>query len=267
VSKWGSCVRSRARSARGLWFVAPCLMAILILWMNGPAWVQAHGDENAPSVRVASDIAWTHETIKLAYGGDPFRGLLLARRCGHCHGTEGFSAEPTVPNLAGVDRLSLWKQLQDFRSGKRRSPVMEPMAALLSSQDSADVAAYFSMLPTFADPQDNRTFPQTMADRTRVPMARKLVTFGDGSRGIPPCQACHGPVAFAKGAPSLSTQNASYILKQLEHFSDGTRSNDINVVMREIARHLSPEERAALSQYYGAGLSATNQGPAAPISP
>jgi cytochrome c553 len=100
--------------------------------------------------------------------GDAFRGLLLARRCNHCHGEEGFSSVPGFPNLAGEDRLSFWKQMQDFRSGKRTSPVMQGIAEGFSARDAADLAAYYAMLPTASDPQDNRSFPQSMPT-PRVP--------------------------------------------------------------------------------------------------
>lgn len=206
-----------------------------------------------PTARVPSNIAWTRETIQAASNGDAFRGSLIARRCSHCHGAEGFSAEPFVPDLAGMDRLSIWKQLEDFRSGKRTSQVMQPIAALLSAQNAADVAAYFSMLPTFPDAQDNRSFPRALPDSTKSQLAERLIVFGDGRRGIPPCQACHGPVGYVKGAPSLATQNGGYLLGQLQHFSDDRRTNDINLVMRSIAKQLTDEEKAAVSGYYGAG--------------
>src|SRR5579864_1725743 len=235
--------------------------AVVLLGVGVP--LRLSGDppeDSAPAIRVSSNVAWTPETIKQASNGDPFRGMLLARRCGHCHGTGGFSAEPFVPNLAGIDRLSIWKQLEDFRSGKRISPVMQPIVAPLSSRDIADVSAYFSMLPTFADPQDNRTFPQATPDSAKLRAAQKLVGFGDGHRGIPPCQACHGPVAYVKGAPTLSIQNGRYVLTQLQHFADGTRANDINMVMRTIARQLTAEELGALAEYYGAGRAPSPQG-------
>jgi cytochrome c553 len=56
-----------------------------------------------------------------------------------CHGREGFSSSVSVPNLAAMDRLVIWKQLADFRSGKRSSLFMQPIANSLSLQDSADV--------------------------------------------------------------------------------------------------------------------------------
>jgi len=85
-------------------------------------------------------------------------------------------------------------------------------------------------------------------------MAIELILFGDGRRGIPPCQACHGPAGSVKGAPSLTTQNAAYLLEQLNHFAKGDRANDINVRMRSIARQLTDQEKKALAEYYGAGL-------------
>ncbi len=239
--------------------LASCGLAFLLAGVNSSAQSSAKSasatpENNQPSVRIPSNVAWTPEVLSLASSGDAFHGLLLARRCNHCHGEEGFSSVPAFPNLAGLDRLSLWKQMQDFRSGKRTSPVMQPIAEGLSARDSADLAAYFAMLPTANDPQDNRSFPQALREADRAPLANRLIVFGDGRRGIPPCQSCHGPVGYVQGAPPLAAQNGDYLQEQLEHFSDGNRTNDINVRMRSIARQLTAAEKSAVSQYYGAGL-------------
>jgi cytochrome c553 len=207
-----------------------------------------------PPDRIPSYVAWTPETIASASSGDAFRGLLLAKRCAHCHGDEGFSARGPTPNLAGLNKLAIFKQLADFRTQKRPSHTMDPIAASLSPRDEADVVAYFSRLPVFTDPQDNRAFPQSRPDPNHAAIATHLVSFGDGERGIPPCQACHGPVAYRPGVPSLMTQNAEYILIQLEAFANGTRTNDINEPMRTIAALLTKEERQDLAEYYGSGL-------------
>jgi cytochrome c553 len=227
------------------------LLAITLLLSGRDSSAQKENSE--PPVRIPSDVAWTEETLTIISRGDAFRGLLLARRCNHCHGEEGFSSVPGFPNLAGEDRLSFWKQMQDFRSGKRTSPVMQGIAEGFSARDAADLAAYYAMLPTASDPQDNRSFPQSMSDSARASMAIRLIVFGDGQRGIPPCQSCHGPVSYVKGAPPLATQNGAYLEEQLEHFSNGDRANDINVRMRSLARQLTAEEKTAVSEYYGAG--------------
>ncbi len=207
----------------------------------------------APS-HIPSLVQWTPETIATASSGDAFRGLLLALGCEHCHGAEGFSPEANIPNLAGLDKLSIWKELQDFRSHKRMSPVMSPIAEALTPRQIADVVAYYSALPVFSDPQDNRSFPQMSADSSHAPTASHLLVFGDGERGIPPCQSCHGPIAYRPGAPALMNQNAAYVLEQLENFSSGVRANDINMPMRTISGLLTDEERHALADFYGSGL-------------
>jgi cytochrome c553 len=214
-------------------------------------WLLARG--GAPD-RIPSNVSWTPETIAAASSGDAFRGMLLAKRCDHCHGAEGFSPVASTPNLGGMNRLAIWKQLEDFQTHKRMSRVMVPIAESLSARDVADVVAYYAKLPVFLDPQDNRVFPQTLTESAHSAIASHLVSFGDGERGIPPCQSCHGPVAYRTGVPSLMTQNGDYLLNQLEGFASGTRANDINEPMRTIAKLLSDDERHALAEYYGAGL-------------
>jgi len=204
--------------------------------------------------RIPSLVTWTPDNIAVATSGDAFRGMLLAKRCDHCHGSEGFTAVGSTPNLAGMNKLAIWKQLEDFRSHKRNSRVMEPIAESLSSRDVADVVSYYADLPVFTDPQDNRVFPEAQPDAGHAAIASRLVTFGDGERGIPPCQSCHGPVAYRVGVPSLASQNGDYVLNQLEAFADRGRANDINMPMRTISALLSVDERKALAEYYGAGL-------------
>jgi cytochrome c553 len=153
-----------------------------------------------------------------------------------------------------MDKLAVWKQLEDFRSHKRKSRVMEPIAESLSPRDVGDVVAYYSKLPVFSDPQDNRSFPGSQPDPVHAGIASHLVSFGDGERGIPPCQSCHGPVAYRPGVPSLMTQNSEYVLDQLTAFANRTRTNDINMPMRTISSLLSDDEKDALAEYYGSGL-------------
>ena len=239
--------RNRAawgHGAEAVWRAACILMASSLVLL---------ASDNAPE-RIPSDVSWTAETVAMASSGDAFRGMLLAKRCEHCHGSEGFSAEAATPNLAGLDKLAIWKELQDFRSHKRMSRAMGPIADSLLVRDVTDVVAYYSKLPVFADPQDNRSFPQTMPNPAHAAIASHLIAFGDGERGIPPCQACHGPVAYRPGVPPLANQNADYVLSQLEAFASGRRENDINMAMRTISALLTDDERHALAEYYGAGL-------------
>lgn len=243
--KWLAQVRNRLKSS--------ILASAILVLLSGTAVVMGSDVAETP-VRIPSNVAWTATTIAMASSGDALRGLLIGRRCDRCHGREAFSSSPSVPNLAAMDRLVIWKQLDDFRSGKRSSHVMQPIANSLSLQDSADVAAYYGMMPIAPDPQDDRAFPQPLSDPKHEAVAGRLISTGDGNRGLPPCQACHGPIGFVVGAPSLATQNATYLLEQLEAFASARRANDINMRMRSIAAQLTEDERHALAESYGAGV-------------
>ncbi len=207
-----------------------------------------------PASGIPSLVAWNEATLNLVSTGNPVRGEFIARRCESCHGVEGFSSQASTPNLAGIDAQYLWKQLQDFRSGKRKSIVMQQIIAPLTSRDAADVAAYFATLPNAPDTQFNSSFPQPVRDQAGLDTARRLLAVGDPNRGIPPCQACHGPLGYVRPAPSLASQNSDYVLTQLNNFAQGARRNDINVPMRTIAAELLPNERQAVAEFYGADL-------------
>jgi cytochrome c553 len=66
--------------------------------------------------------------------------------CASCHGHNGIGIIPLYPNLAGQKREYLVAQLQAFRDGSRKNPIMSPMATHLSDLDIENVAAYLSSL-------------------------------------------------------------------------------------------------------------------------
>ncbi|MCG8466171.1 MAG: cytochrome c [Xanthomonadales bacterium] len=81
-----------------------------------------------------------------ANAADAAAGKAKAGTCAGCHGANGISASPAWPNLAGQKEAYLAKQLKDFKSGARKDPVMAGMAAALSDEDIANLAAYYASL-------------------------------------------------------------------------------------------------------------------------
>lgn len=79
-------------------------------------------------------------------GGNAAAGQKKAQEvCAACHGEGG--AKPTTPDypiLAGQPADYLQHTLKAYKSGKRKNPIMAGMAATLSKQEIADLAAYFS---------------------------------------------------------------------------------------------------------------------------
>ncbi len=78
--------------------------------------------------------------------GSAKEGSVKARACQVCHGKGGKSTKETYPILAGQHAAYLRKQLQAFRTGVRKDPIMNGMAATLSDQDIEDLAAFFSSI-------------------------------------------------------------------------------------------------------------------------
>jgi cytochrome c553 len=80
-------------------------------------------------------------------GGDAAKGKEKAAICSACHGPDGNTPlSPEYPRLAGQPDDYLEKALRDYKSGKRKNPLMGPQAQNLSKQDMKDLAAYFSSL-------------------------------------------------------------------------------------------------------------------------
>lgn len=69
---------------------------------------------------------------------------MAAEVCAGCHGVDGFSQVDDFPRLAGQRQTYLAKQLKDFRDGRRKDPLMSPMAAPLSDNMIENLALHFS---------------------------------------------------------------------------------------------------------------------------
>lgn len=82
--------------------------------------------------------------------GDPERGATLADTCMGCHGIADYNnVYPTyrVPKLGGQNAAYLAASLKAYRSGDRQHPTMRAQANLMTDQDIADLAAFFSQAP------------------------------------------------------------------------------------------------------------------------
>ena len=202
-----------------------------------------------PPLRVPTYVVWNESTIREALSGDVKRGEVIATNCTACHGEKGMTAQTFFPNLAGVDRLVFYKQLEDFRSGKRLSDTMSAIAQSLSREQSIDVAAYYSSLPGLPATGGER-IPKSGRSYQAEDATKRLIFAGDPKRGIAGCATCHGPAGYRLGAPALSRQNSDYIEQELQKFAQGVRANDMHMPMRTIARLLKPDEMHSLAVAY-----------------
>lgn len=185
----------------------------------------------------------------VAIEGDPEAGKAKSVTCAACHGTDGNSAIPLNPKLAGQHAGYLYKQLTEYKLASqtggedgRNNAVMNGMAAVLSDQDMKDLAAYFSSqaLKIGAAPEDV------------IAAGEALYRGGDADRSITACISCHSPDGKGMnlaGFPVISGQHAQYTKQQLEMFRSGQRHNDLNGMMRGVAAKLTDEDIRILSAY------------------
>jgi cytochrome c553 len=191
----------------------------------------------------ASTVAWTAATRRLLTRGDAVRGAALATPCNNCHGASGVSADAAIPNLVGQSVAAIYKQLEDFKSGKRDAAVMGVFVAPLSQEGMLDLATHYASL---SNPFDRAVAPPGSAN----PGVRNLIEVGNPMRSIASCAACHGPHGLTPGAPELRGQQRAYLEQQMQAFKAGNRHNDISEQMRSVARRLTDEEIAMLATYY-----------------
>lgn len=84
--------------------------------------------------------------------GNAAEGARKNSMCAGCHGIPGYrTAYPEVyaaPKLGGQHASYFVKALKAYQSGARKHPSMIAIAASLSDQDMADLAAYYSSAGT-----------------------------------------------------------------------------------------------------------------------
>ncbi|MCI2282164.1 c-type cytochrome [Colwellia sp. MSW7] len=103
-----------------------------------------------------------------------------------------------------------------------------------------DLAAYFAV---------QKSTPGT-SETSEV--GHKIYFGGDVNKGIPACVACHGVNGKGMaqvGFPAIAGQNADYLKKQITTFRDGSRANDNNNMMRNIAIKLSDSDIESVVKY------------------
>ncbi len=64
--------------------------------------------------------------------------------CAACHGANGVSVSDTIPNLAGQKTAYLENQLKAMKEGTRKNAIMNAIASQLSTDEIANVAAFFA---------------------------------------------------------------------------------------------------------------------------
>jgi cytochrome c553 len=204
-----------------------CLFAALLA---APVLSMAAG-EAAPAAKAAKP--------DLVKGAATFAAVCVA-----CHAADGNSAIPANPKLAQQHPEYLVKQLQEYKSGKRKNPIMQGFAAALSDDDMRNIAYWVASKPAKAG---------FAKDKALVALGEKIYRGGISDRQVPACAGCHSPngAGVPSQYPRLGGQHAEYTAIQLTAFRDGVRDNSLQ--MHQVAAKLNDREIRAVADYI-AGL-------------
>jgi cytochrome c553 len=165
-------------------------------------------------------------------------GALKTLTCTACHGPAGQSPSEWMPILAGLWPEYFKKAIEDYASGKRASPEMEPYAKQVLQLGVDDIAAYF-------------------ASQRRTPSAVKPdpAAVERGRQAAEPCRACHGDRGEGDRAqliPDLRGQPPGYLTNQMRLFKQDQRSpgDERLKALKALMKTIPDETLADLAAYY-----------------
>ena len=191
-------------------------------------------------------MSGTFSTAALAQ--DAKAGEGKAALCIGCHGIPGYQASfpeiHKVPKLAGQNAPYIVAALTAYKKGERLHPSMRGIAATLSDQDMADLAAFY-------EGQGKGIAPVPAGAPQRAPSPRVAELLKKAN-----CASCHGenfdsPVSPTY--PKIAGQHADYLYVALKAYQiDGNpQVGRKNPIMGGMARQYTHAELKELAAYIG----------------
>lgn len=161
--------------------------------------------------------------------------------CGGCHNPDGNSTIAENPNLSGLDADYMVRQLQDFKSGNRKSPVMAGIVPLLDEKEFQPLAEHFSKQKPKAGGK---------VDAKLAAQGKEIYDEGIVGSAVPACSGCHNEDGSGtEKYPRIAGQHSAYVVQQLLSFKSGERANDVKAVMRAVAKRMNEKEIRAVAEY------------------
>jgi cytochrome c553 len=169
------------------------------------------------------------------------RGKSRAADCAKCHGVDGNSTSPGLPNLAGQQARYLILALQEYARGERKESPRHAAMRSLSPTETEAVASYFAS--------------QEPAPRTAPAESDP----GAGASLTAVCSGCHGAqgIAADSSIPNLASQDFAYLVdaikayrttrkrEKMRLYITGLSEADIrNIAAFYTAQKARPSERA-----------------------
>ncbi len=161
-----------------------------------------------------------------------------ATLCKVCHGADGNSIKPDVPNLAGQNAGYLLEQFAKFADGTRKDFIMNQLADF-SAEDQINLAIFYNSMSVKSQEIDPK-------------LAGKGFTL---FRAV--CGNCHGERGLgSQTLARLAGQQVEYVRNTLRYFRDTAKnpamrkeSRRVSEVMEGVAKDLSDGQIDELAAY------------------
>lgn len=163
---------------------------------------------------------------------------MLTQTCNGCHGFNGASSGPAIPNIGGISKDYMIELMQAYKSGDTKSTIMGRIAAGYSEEEIVQLADYFAGQKFVAATQD--------FDKEAVKKGAKLHDKY--------CEKCHADGGTSKedDAGVLAGQWTPYVKWALADFRDGSREMS-KKMKKKVEKLIAKEGDAgihALLSYY-----------------
>jgi len=151
--------------------------------------------------------------------------------CANCHGEDGISKTPDVPNLAGQNPAYLLEQIRKFGAGERKDQFMQGLIKVLKDEERLQAAAFYASMPV----------PPSRADAGKVVQGKELFA--------KLCVRCHGEQARGNELfPRLAGQKVPYLQTSITRYRDGTGIRN-NQLMSIATSTLKNDDIVAIANY------------------
>ncbi len=159
---------------------------------------------------------------------------MLAIACAGCHGTNGASAGPSMPSLAGQSKIAIVESMKGFKSGERPATVMGRLAKGYSDADFDAMGNFFSKQKLFANSQT--------VDKVKAAKGEALHEKS--------CARCHVENAkeIKDNSPIMASQWVKYLEIQMADYVAGKRKMFDR--KEEKMKPLSRDDLEAIAHFY-----------------